>query len=1638
MFELTITVAPLTITPASLLGGVVGASYGINGVTQPTAAGGIGPYSWSLLSGTLPPGMTLSNSTPDALTGALSGTPNTAGTYSFTLQATDSSSPPLAATQAFSFGVATLTEYPDPSFGGAQGITTGPDGAMWFTDTNVIATDSEGNTLYGIDRITTTGIFTNPPYSLPEVLSVGGVSVSPQPQWVVSGVDGSLWFTEPLQQYIGQIATNGTVGVQYSLPVLTLAGMPTSLTPQGITSGPDGTIWFTVYGQFGAPYGALARIAATPDHPVSYFPISTNPASYPQGIVTGPDGALWFTDTGLDQNGNPIGYIGRMTNDGTLLPPPGCTGATLECAIPGTSMSSQFSPITVGPDGALWFADTVTNQIGRITADGKTINLYTVPKQNASLLGLSTGSDGALWFTESAYDASVVGRITTAGVITEFPTPTTGSTPQGITSGPDGALWFTELGANQIGRVLPPLALACNLSTSLQVGQIISSSGCPAFGGTGPYSYAITFGTLPPGLSLSPSTGAISGVPSMPGTFRFTIQATDSNLPHQTAAQQFTLTAAPRQPLVLTCSFALGAQVTLPYTATCTTTGGIPPYTYSIASGSLPAGLSLTPTPTGATISGTPTAYGTFSFTIQVNDSGSPVFTATQQAQAFTVLPPPLVLTCSFAGKAEVGIQYFKQCTATGGIPPYKNYMISSGSLPDGLFLDPSSGLITGTPTTAETSSFNLQVNDSGPPVQTATVQAKLMVIRARLGLMCDFTKFGSVGTMYSTSCMTANGASPFTYSISAGALPAGLTLNPSSGVLGGRPSGAGLFSFTIQVSDGESPTQTAIQNVTFNVAPIAPTIITKTLPDGAVQLPYSANPIAQGGTPSYTWSVKTGSIPTGLTLDVKTGAITGTPTTSGEYAFTLEVVDTSLKPQIATQIFSGTITEGVAANFAEYPLPVSSGANGIVSGPDRALWFTTLNHEAGNLIGRITNAGVITTYPAPNPLSNTAVGQGIVTGPDGRLWLTEQSTDRIGQISTDGSVSLDFPVTTTLASPLQIAAGPDGALWFTESGVGQIGQISPAGQILYEYPTPTSASRPAGIVLGPDNALWFTEADANQIGRITTDGKAKQEYVIPSSECKPAAIALGPDGALWFTESASSKVGRISIDGKIVEYDTPTPSSGPETITAGSDGALYFTEVTANQLGRITTGGVVTEYPIPTADSGPQGIVLGPDGAIWFTENNSNKVARFSFATQLSLTCTGFATGSLQVGASFFATCSGGNGTPPYTYSISSGALPLGISLDSATGLISGTLSAPGAYSFTIKVADSGLPPQTATRLAPALTVLPGPLTMTCNFPNGGQVGSDFSASCSATGGTQPYGYSISAGALPGGLSLDTASGTVTGTASTPGTFAFTVQVTDSGAAAQVASQSLTVAIQFGSVTGGGGPLFSLTGLPSSQSAGQNITTAVVQLNQAAPVPVAGTLGLSFVPYSGDAGLPDGYMDPGLQFLDTKGTKLGTSYDFRLPPGVTNLATPGIDPGSVAGSISLTLMANGVTQTTSTVFILPSVPVIESGSVQMVNITANSFDVELVATSTTRELTYANFTFTPAAGGSILGETSFTIDVSSVLANWFSSSAGLEYGGDFSLTVPFQLSGPSSAIGSVSVSLTNSIGTSAPVAGTH
>jgi sugar lactone lactonase YvrE len=111
---------------------------------------------------------------------------------------------------------------------------------------------------------------------------------------------------------------------------------------------------------------------------------------------------------------------------------------------------SFLSGITVGHDGALWFTEFGANQIGRVTIAG-VFTEYQLLTANSGPSAIASGPDGALWFTESG--ANQIGRITTAGAITEFPLPTAFSRPSGIAAGPDGALWFTEFDGNQVGRI---------------------------------------------------------------------------------------------------------------------------------------------------------------------------------------------------------------------------------------------------------------------------------------------------------------------------------------------------------------------------------------------------------------------------------------------------------------------------------------------------------------------------------------------------------------------------------------------------------------------------------------------------------------------------------------------------------------------------------------------------------------------------------------------------------------------------------------------------------------------------------------------------------------------------------------------------------------------------------------------------------------------------------------------------------------------------------------------------------------------------------------------------------------------------------------------------------------------------------
>ena len=137
----------------------------------------------------------------------------------------------------------------------------------------------------------------------------------------------------------------------------------------------------------------------------------------------------------------------------TLTPTP--TPVITEFTIP--TPQSQPWGITVGPDGALWFTESIGTQ-DWAHLDQRRHHRVPLPESKASLGGITAGPDGALWFTE-ALDVNSIGRMTVDGVISRLPLPTPDSQPYDITMGPDGNLWFTEYRGNRIGRITPAGAI---------------------------------------------------------------------------------------------------------------------------------------------------------------------------------------------------------------------------------------------------------------------------------------------------------------------------------------------------------------------------------------------------------------------------------------------------------------------------------------------------------------------------------------------------------------------------------------------------------------------------------------------------------------------------------------------------------------------------------------------------------------------------------------------------------------------------------------------------------------------------------------------------------------------------------------------------------------------------------------------------------------------------------------------------------------------------------------------------------------------------------------------------------------------------------------------------------------------------
>ncbi|MDA8080866.1 MAG: putative Ig domain-containing protein [Actinomycetota bacterium] len=817
-------------------------------------------------------------------------------------------------------------------------------------------------------------------------------------------------------------------------------------------------------------------------------------------------------------------------------------------------------------------------------------------------------------------------------------------------------------------RVVPKVIFAPNM-ISADVGVPYSAS-ANHVGGVGPFSWTMAGGSLPNGFTLG-SDGTVSGTTGQTGTYRFLASVTDTAIGNKlSVAESIVVVTDP----VITTSSLPPAIYNVPYSVSLAATGGTArdvgqinlgtcsvsgstvsgctasssssssPYYWALGSvDSLPAGLVLNPA-TG-TISGIPTAVSNSSAPLNVTASD---YWETQATVTLTLdVVAELGVTTQSLATAEQGVPYSEQLAATGGTPPYTIWTISGGSLPSGLFLDPATGIIGGTPTQAggNYSQLRFCVTDSVDHQACSASSLGLSVV-APLTITTTSLLGATAGTSYSVPLQASGGlpaASGLTWSIpeasttSGYPLPVWLSLS-SKGVLSGTPpsnSISATFTIPFQVSD--SIGGVAVGSLSLALSGTAPpdlTVSSASTPSSGVagtsiNVSWTIRNIGSGsatGNWNDSWYLgstsgattellasfpESGPLATNATYTANQPLSLPSSTVPGSYYLTL-VADSGssiTESSFTNNTFTTPLTisssgGGSGSSIQEYSVPTtSSQPNGIAEGPDGNLWFT---ESSGNNIGDITTSGSVSTL---NLANSGMVPTGIVTGPDGNLWFTAGGAGAIGKITTSGSAYVySLP---SGSAPYYITAGSDGNLWFTDYGADKIGKITTSGSIT-EYAIPTNGAYPYDITEGPDGNLWFTELVGNKIGKITTSGSIT-EYAITTSGSQPEGIAAGPDGNLWFTESSGNKIGTITTSGSITEYAIPTQNSQPRGIAAGPDGNLWFTEQSGNNVGEITTSGTITEHAIPTSGSQPSGITAGPDGNIWFTELVGNKIGKIA-----------------------------------------------------------------------------------------------------------------------------------------------------------------------------------------------------------------------------------------------------------------------------------------------------------------------------------------------------------------------------------------------------------------------------------------
>jgi len=827
-----------------------------------------------------------------------------------------------------------------------------------------------------------------------------------------------------------------------------------------------------------------------------------------------------------------------------------------------------------------------------------------------------------------------------------------------------------------------------------------------ATGGVPPYTYDLIAGTVPTGTTFNPSTGDIAGTPPVSGTYSsIRIRATDQNGSTATSLA-YTIVISGR-PLSLTANVPLTGIIGQPYSGAVTAKGGTKPLAYTIYSGALPEGLSID-TASGA-ISGVPTARGTRTFSVRVLDSTKPTSNvATTALQSISVDAAPLAVTCPPCGGAQtaVGNSYDAVFVASGGQGPY-SYHVQAGALPPGLSLDLATGRLSGTATAAGTyPNIVVQAVDADSRyVLTAPFQ---FTVQGNVTVSGTPPAFATVGETYSAAFRAAGGRDPYGWTL-VGSLPPGLTLNASSGSIGGTPTAVGTYG-GLQAAASDADGRKAA-STPFAITVSAPLSVAGTTSDATVGAAYRADFSAGGGRAPYVFSLASGALPPGLVLG-RSGTLAGTPTAEGTYqGIVVGATDSDgrsatrgpLSIAVASPLrIVARPADAVVGDVVDYAAEISGGTGPYTCTLASGTWPSGLHPESAGscrIVGTAAAAGTFSLAIA-------------ATDERGRTAVSETFDWHIlAPLSVQGAPAATGMVGTAYSARFIVAGGTAPYAWDIASGT---------------LPTGLSLDAATGAIAGSPISAGLSE----RIQVRATDAAGRTAV--------SAYFAIDVREALTIS-------GIPSPDATVGQ-----PYSAFFAASGGRGGYVYG--LVAGKLPdglEFTAGGVLSGTPAaPGVAPGLQVQVADADGRTALS-------APFSITVATSVTVSGSPAAYGTVGQTYSAPFAALGGTAPYSWSLAGGTLPAGLSL-TAAGMVSGTPTAAGTSSgLQVRATDAA----GRTGLSATFSIAVGqPLAVAGSPPSRATVGTAYSASFTASGGRAPYAFSPGIGTLPAGLSVDAA----------------------------------------------------------------------------------------------------------------------------------------------------------------------------------------------------------------------------------------------------------------------------------------